>query len=106
MKGLRTLTPFRSGVAGLAMTLLSAGAACRQSAKPNSSMENGASAGVASRPGGRSRARTRSSACTSTFTRTPRTPSSGADVTEENIATLPDRVKPDYIQYDCKGHAG
>ena len=30
----------------------------------------------------------------------------GADVTEENIARLLDRVRPDYIQYDCKGHVG
>ncbi len=30
----------------------------------------------------------------------------GADVTEENIAKLLDRVRPDYVQYDCKGHVG
>jgi hypothetical protein len=30
----------------------------------------------------------------------------GADVTEENISGLLDRVRPDYVQYDCKGHAG
>jgi hypothetical protein len=30
----------------------------------------------------------------------------GADVTEENIAALLDRVRPDYVQYDCKGHPG
>jgi hypothetical protein len=30
----------------------------------------------------------------------------GADVTEANIGELLDRVKPDYVQYDCKGHAG
>ena len=30
----------------------------------------------------------------------------GADTTEENIARLLDRVHPDYVQYDCKGHAG
>ncbi len=30
----------------------------------------------------------------------------GADVTEENIAALLSRVKPDFVQYDCKGHAG
>jgi hypothetical protein len=30
----------------------------------------------------------------------------GADITEENIAALLDRVKPDFVQYDCKGHAG
>jgi hypothetical protein len=30
----------------------------------------------------------------------------GADTTEENIAALLDRVKPDYVQYDCKGHRG
>ncbi|MBC7349697.1 MAG: hypothetical protein H5U05_06970 [Candidatus Aminicenantes bacterium] len=30
----------------------------------------------------------------------------GADVSEENIAELLDRVKPDYVQYDCKGHPG
>jgi len=30
----------------------------------------------------------------------------GADVTEENIARLLDRVRPDYVQYDCKGHVG
>lgn len=28
----------------------------------------------------------------------------GADVSPENIAGLLDRVKPDYVQYDCKGH--
>jgi hypothetical protein len=30
----------------------------------------------------------------------------GADISEENIRGLLERVKPDYIQYDCKGHAG
>jgi hypothetical protein len=30
----------------------------------------------------------------------------GADMTEENIAELLNRVRPDYVQYDCKGHAG
>lgn len=30
----------------------------------------------------------------------------GADITEENLAALLDRVRPDYVQYDCKGHPG
>lgn len=30
----------------------------------------------------------------------------GADITEENISRLLDRTKPDFVQYDCKGHAG
>ena len=30
----------------------------------------------------------------------------GADITEENIRELLGRVNPDYVQYDCKGHAG
>ncbi len=30
----------------------------------------------------------------------------GADVTETMIARLLERVKPDYVQQDCKGHAG
>jgi hypothetical protein len=30
----------------------------------------------------------------------------GADTSEENIGRLLDRVRPDYVQYDCKGHAG
>lgn len=30
----------------------------------------------------------------------------GADVTDEMVAELLDRVHPDFIQYDCKGHAG
>ena len=30
----------------------------------------------------------------------------GADVSEENIARLLERVRPDYVQYDCKGHVG
>jgi len=30
----------------------------------------------------------------------------GADVSEENISRLLDRVRPDYVQYDCKGHVG
>jgi hypothetical protein len=30
----------------------------------------------------------------------------GVDITEENIAALLDRVQPDYVQYDCKGHPG
>jgi hypothetical protein len=30
----------------------------------------------------------------------------GADVTEEMIHHLLDRVKPDYVQQDCKGHPG
>ncbi len=30
----------------------------------------------------------------------------GADASEENVAVLLERVKPDYVQYDCKGHRG
>lgn len=30
----------------------------------------------------------------------------GADTSEENIGALLDRVRPDYVQYDCKGHSG
>ena len=30
----------------------------------------------------------------------------GADVTPENIEKLLDRVKPDHVAYDCKGHEG
>lgn len=30
----------------------------------------------------------------------------GADVSEDNIRELLSRVRPDYVQYDCKGHAG
>jgi hypothetical protein len=30
----------------------------------------------------------------------------GADISEDNIRDLLTRVKPDYVQYDCKGHAG
>jgi hypothetical protein len=30
----------------------------------------------------------------------------GADTSEENIGRLLDRVRPDFVEYDCKGHAG
>ena len=30
----------------------------------------------------------------------------GADISEGNIRDLLRRVRPDYVQYDCKGHAG
>lgn len=30
----------------------------------------------------------------------------GADITEANIGKLLSRAAPDYVQYDCKGHAG
>ncbi len=30
----------------------------------------------------------------------------GRDVTDEMVEDFLDRVKPDYVQYDCKGHAG
>jgi hypothetical protein len=30
----------------------------------------------------------------------------GRDLTEEMVATLLARTRPDYVQYDCKGHAG
>jgi hypothetical protein len=30
----------------------------------------------------------------------------GAEASEENVAELLRRVKPDFVQYDCKGHAG
>ncbi len=30
----------------------------------------------------------------------------GVDVSEEMAAAVLDRVRPDYVQYDCKGHAG
>ena len=51
-------------------------------------------------------ARTPSSASTSTSTPRRPTPSLGADISEDNIRDLLYRVKPDYVQYDCKGHAG
>ncbi len=30
----------------------------------------------------------------------------GADISEANLRDLLDRVRPDYVQYDCKGHPG
>ena len=30
----------------------------------------------------------------------------GVDVSEEMVSAVLDRVRPDYVQYDCKGHAG
>jgi hypothetical protein len=30
----------------------------------------------------------------------------GAEISEDNIRDLLTRVRPDYVQYDCKGHAG
>jgi hypothetical protein len=30
----------------------------------------------------------------------------GTDISEDNIRGLLERVRPDYVQYDCKGHAG
>jgi hypothetical protein len=30
----------------------------------------------------------------------------GADISEDNIRDLLGRVRPDYVQYDCKGHPG
>jgi hypothetical protein len=30
----------------------------------------------------------------------------GADISEDNIRDLLRRVRPDFVQYDCKGHAG
>ncbi|MGC9326933.1 MAG: hypothetical protein ACP5I1_04825, partial [Candidatus Hinthialibacter sp.] len=30
----------------------------------------------------------------------------GKDASEENIARLMERVRPDFVQYDCKGHRG
>ncbi len=30
----------------------------------------------------------------------------GADISKDNIRGLLERVKPDFVQYDCKGHAG
>ena len=30
----------------------------------------------------------------------------GADVTDAMVGGLLDRIKPDYVQYDCKGHVG
>jgi hypothetical protein len=30
----------------------------------------------------------------------------GEDLTEKDVAALLDRVRPDFVQYDCKGHAG
>jgi len=30
----------------------------------------------------------------------------GADITEQNIVALLTRVRPDFVQYDCKGHPG
>ena len=36
----------------------------------------------------------------------PGDPALGADVTEEMVAKLLARVRPDYVQYDSKGHGG
>ena len=33
-------------------------------------------------------------------------PALGADTSRENIRRLLERVRPDYVQYDCKGHTG
>ena len=33
-------------------------------------------------------------------------PALGADTSRANIAHLLERVRPDYVQYDCKGHTG
>jgi len=30
----------------------------------------------------------------------------GADITEQMLADFLDKVKPDFVQYDCKGHSG
>src|SRR5512135_444836 len=30
----------------------------------------------------------------------------GADISEANIRDLLERVRPDFVQYDCKGHPG
>ena len=30
----------------------------------------------------------------------------GEQITEDMIAELLEKVRPDYVQYDCKGHAG
>ena len=30
----------------------------------------------------------------------------GRDLTDAMVDSLLERVKPDYVQYDCKGHAG
>jgi hypothetical protein len=30
----------------------------------------------------------------------------GADISEDNFRDLLERVRPDFVQYDCKGHAG
>ncbi|MCX6622857.1 MAG: hypothetical protein NTY38_17685, partial [Acidobacteria bacterium] len=36
----------------------------------------------------------------------PGDPALGRDVTEPMIQSFLDRVRPDYVQYDCKGHVG
>ena len=36
----------------------------------------------------------------------PSDPALGRDVSEEMVTRLLDRVKPDFVQYDCKGHVG
>lgn len=36
----------------------------------------------------------------------PSDPALGADVTEAHVAKVLDRVRPDFVQYDCKGHPG
>ncbi|MDZ7638917.1 MAG: alpha-amylase family protein [Bryobacterales bacterium] len=36
----------------------------------------------------------------------PRDPALGKDLRKEQVLRFLDAVKPDYVQYDCKGHAG
>jgi hypothetical protein len=107
MKGQNHLIQITSSLtAGLAMAMLAGGAACRQSDNPGSTPAGTAAVAAADRAG---RPIPRKDAFFGMhFDLHPNAQDTvlGADVAEENIAALLDRIKPDYVQYDCKGHPG
>jgi len=90
-------------LAALAAAVLLCGAACRQSDKPGSTPAGTAAAAEAGRPIPR-----KDAFFGMHFDLHPNAQDTvlGVDVSEDNIAALLDRVKPDFVQYDCKGHPG
>jgi len=87
-----------------AVVVLSCGWACRQSDKPDSTAPGAqAAANEAKRPIPR---RDAFFGVHFDLHPNPQDTVLGADVSEEMVAALLARIRPDYVQYDCKGHAG
>lgn len=108
MKGQKHLIEFRGlATAGLGLALLAGGWPCQPSGKPEPSAPGTRPAASAANEVTRPIPR-RNAFFGLHFDLHPNAQDTalGADVTDEMVASLLERIGPDYVQYDCKGHPG